>query len=224
MLDVRLNIRRLEDFVVEIESRPVEKGKIIFYGDSSFTRWQPKYGNVNLHDVILGSDGSKACLNHGIGGSTAEELLYYYPRLIRAYEPRAIVLQAFCNDRDVSYNASEVVYLQARLLEYARQDFHGIKLYVCDVRPLSMFVGELCWLALGSALREYNELIGDYCKKHDDCILIRHAADPVFFEEGFAGDYDHPRKDIFIDDRVHYNSAGYELYANFFRRQLKDIL
>lgn len=226
MFDVKVNINRLESSVQAHEARGIDKGKIVFYGDSAFTRWDGKHdGNVDLEDVIRNKDGSKAVVNHGIGGSTSEELLYYYPRLIRAWEPKALVFQSYCNDRDCAYSAEEIMEIQSRIFEYARKDFPGIRIFVCDARPLKKHVGDLCWMTWYNHLKQYNELLYTYCDKHPDVTLLSHARNPIFFvdEEG-VGDYNKARMDLFIDDEVHYNHEGYELYRGFFTEALADLL
>ena len=35
----------MEDEVLEYEKEPIEKGKIVFYGPSNFTRWSARFGN-----------------------------------------------------------------------------------------------------------------------------------------------------------------------------------
>ena len=220
---IKVNIRKLEKTVCEYEAKGIEKNKIVFLGDSSFTRWQNRYDdNVNLEDVIRCKDGSKAVINHGIGGGTSEEMLYYYPRLVRAWEPRALVLQSYGNDFDAAYSPDEIMELQSRIFEYARQDFPGIRMFVCDVRPLLKDVANMSWKNHG---RLFNQLLVDYCKKHDDVTLLSHAQNPIFFRgEENTGDYSKSRDDLFIADQVHYNHKGYELYRDFFADALKELL
>lgn len=223
MYDVRIpNLRRLEKYVTDYEQQPAPEGKIVFYGDSAFTRWSTRWEMRPLEEEIRAGDGTQAVVNRGFGTSTAEEQLYYYPRMIRPLKPRALVVQTIGNDRDLNYSPAEIIFLQARLFDYARHDFPGIRFYVCDARPLMLdctrkntwYYHEL----------EYNERLADYCRKHDDVTLVSHAACPIFFEEGHVGDYTKPRTDIFVADQVHYNQAGYDLYAEFFRGMLCDIL
>ena len=86
MYGSRLRVKRFEDRVLAYESVPVETGKILFYGDSLFTRCSfiTKAGadNPRLVDEVRMKDGSQACINHGFGTSSADDLLYYYDRLV----------------------------------------------------------------------------------------------------------------------------------------------
>lgn len=128
MFDVKRHpLNYYENSVKLIEERgPIEEGKIIFYGSSGFTRWSEKHGNRNIQDMILGKNGEKVILNHAFGGSTVEELLYYYPRLIRPYKPKALCISCYLNDFSFGYTVQEIMMLLSRLLEYARTDMPGI--------------------------------------------------------------------------------------------------
>ena len=67
------NLKKFENVVREYEEQPIEKGMILFYGSSAFTRWSTIYGNRPLEEDIRMKDGSPAAVNHGFGGSTVEE-------------------------------------------------------------------------------------------------------------------------------------------------------
>ena len=54
MFEPRVPLKRLESRIVEFEQETIQKGKILFYGSSGFTRWKPKYGMRPLEEEILG--------------------------------------------------------------------------------------------------------------------------------------------------------------------------
>ena len=222
-MKIRVEIDRLEQQVVEYERSEIETGKILFLGDSGFTRWKKeRWGNVPLEEAILGKNGEKVIINHGFGTSTAEEQLFYYPRLVLPWKPKVLVAMTFGNDFGAGYNPEEILMLQKRMFEYARRQIPGIKIYVCDVRPYIKNIASGAWL---NRVQEYNELLEAYCAKHEDCTLVRHITSPVFFENPEdVGDYKKVRQDIFVDDLVHFNQKGYELYTEFFRDVLDDVL
>lgn len=216
------DIQRLEHYVIDYESKPIEKGRILFIGSSGFTRWQKSWGNPSLEDDIRAKDGSVVALNHGFGGSTAEEVLYYYDRLVKPYEPRAIVLRVYPNDRGFGYTPEEILELIIKILDKARADFNGVKLYICDAPMFKKNIGNVD--SRDNALR-FNSILLDYCNSHDDCTYICHSSFPEFFEAGEdIGDYFKVRQDIFIEDNLHFNSEGYKIYKNMFLQALDDIL
>ncbi len=222
MYEPRLSLRRHEESILNFEAQPIVKGKILFYGSSSFTRWRTRYDNPELEDVIRMKDGSQAVVNHGFGGSTAEELLYFYPRAVVPWEPRALVLYAYGNDYRFGYGAEEAFPLLTRVMEYARTDFPGVKLFLCNVRP-TPFELELPE-DTRREIRAYNGLVAEYSAAHDDVTLVDHYLCRGFFEAGRACELAAVRRDIFIEDKLHMNPAGYEIYARFFKEILKDLL
>lgn len=219
-------VDRFEGEVLEIEKQAGDTGKIIFYGDSGFTRWAEKYGNRPMETDLLGKNGEQAVRNHGIGGSTAEDLLYYYHRMVKAWKPKALVFMTYGNDICWGYSPEETLDLQSRIFEYVRRDLPETKIYACDGRPLIKGFGDVgAWRSYMCHVTEYNELLAAYCAKHPDVTLVRHITSPLFFHDpADVGDYGKVRQDTFIEDKVHLNQLGYDLYAEFFRGVLADIL
>ena len=205
------------------EQDAIQTGKILFYGDSGFTRWNSRYGNRNLEEEFLLPDGSSSVLNHGIGGSTFEELLYFYPRLVRPYAPRAMVIKSFGNDYGQGYSPEEMIFLFSRLLAYARADMPGIRFYVCDYKPSLKKPKDP--VKQKASRDTFNRLLKEYCERHDDCTFVCLSEYPLFYNNpASAGSYTDLREDLFIEDQVHFNQKGYDIYADFFRDVLKDIL
>ncbi len=211
----------LRKCIEEFEAQPIVKGKILFYGSSSFTRWCPKWGMPRLEDDILMNDGSQACVNHGFGGSNMEEQLYFYPRAVRPWEPKAMVLTSFGNALPRGYTAAEIFAVSTRILEYARTDFPGIRLFFCNVHPNQHTKTETP--GRRATELEFNELVAYYCSKHEDTTLVDQWNYPGFYEEGFAGDPEHIREELFVEDG-HQNQEGYKVYREFFMEYLKDLL
>ena len=223
MFEPRVPLTRLEKEIVAFEQQPIEKGKILFYGSSGFTRWNTQYKNHAMEDDLRMKDGSQAVVNHGCGSSTAEELLYYYPRAIKPWEPRALVVSIVHNDRGFWYSPNEILTNLSKLLEYARTDFPGIKLYLCDCRPTLKF--NTSWHL--DFQKEFHQLLKEYCARHEDTTYVCHADCIGFWEDpNDAGIYDENklRKDIFVADDVHFNQAGYDIYTKFWEQVLDDLL
>ena len=216
-------LRRFEETSVKkYEEQPIQKGMILFYGSSGFTRWKPSWGHRPLEEDIRRKDGSPAAVNHGFGGSTAEEGLYYYHRLVKPWEPRALVLRFFPNDTGFGYSPTEIVYLLTRMCAWAREDFPGVKLYLCDATPGKRYIKNKLWQANAF---QYNRMLKDYCDRHEDCTYVSQVDWPGFYENPEdAGDYDKIRTDIFVEDNVHFNQEGYDIYRDLFLHALDDIL
>ncbi|MBQ7624880.1 MAG: hypothetical protein IJS65_06380 [Clostridia bacterium] len=226
LFEPKVFVKRYSYQIEYFEKEPPKKGMILFYGDSGFAVWKntPGYGpNPDLEEVITRKDGQRAAVNHGFGGSTAEEQLYYYHRAVKPWAPRVLVLQTFANDAASGYTPLEIFFLQNRLIDYARHDFPGINIYICNTLPrLSMKTQTQTRIV---ATGEYNELVKDYCVRHEDTRLIDEMNAPMFYKDpSHTGEIEYIREDLYIEDRVHLNVEGYKLYEKFIREQLKDEL
>lgn len=240
MFDVKRHpLNYYEESVVAIEERePLTEGKIIFYGSSGFTRWSERWcgprGTMPVEKRILGKNGEQVIINHAFGGSTLEEQLYYYPRLIRAYKPKALVFTGFANDFSFGYNTMEIMMLFSRLMEYARTDFPGIKIFITDKRPNAKYVPadphveyeERKWDkgAWMNVPNEVNNALREYCRLHDDTTLVEYSKFPWLFEEGCVGNRRKVREELFVEDKVHFTPEAYELLAKEWEKVLADLL
>lgn len=216
------DLKRFENSVRKYEEHPIEKGMILFYGSSGFTHWSPKYGFRPLEEDIRMKDGSPAAVNHGFGGSTVEEGLYYYHRMVKPWEPRAIVVRFFPNDVKFGYTPIEVVNMMAQFCNWARTDFPGVKLYLCDAMPHKRYINNIIWQRLA---KQFNKLLKEYCDANDDCVYVCQSAWRGFYTDpADAGDYSKIRQDIWVDDEMHFTQEGYDVYRDLFLEALDDIL
>lgn len=227
MYGSKLKVKRFEDRILEYEAEPVVKGKILFYGHSLFTRCSSitKVGkdNPKLVDEVRMKDGSQACINHGFGTSSADDLLYYYHRMVRPYEPRVLVLATGANDVGFGYSAKEIMEIEARIIDWAQADFPGIKIYCFNMIPTVKSKGQE---NIATRVRdEYNEILEDYCNRKENVTYVSLIDQPFFFENPEdVGDYDKIREDIFVDDLVHMNPKGYAMFMDFLRELLDEYL
>ena len=229
MFDIPINLKSLEKEVIAHERGPIEKGKILFYGHSLFTRWGgTAWGYRRLDEDIRMKDGSLACVNHGFGTSSSEELLYYYPRLVRPWEPRALVLMSFANDGLYGYSPEEVMINLSKICHWARTDFPGIKLFLVEEHPHPSTKNTTLpdrWNNYYHKKNKYNELLCLYAQTHEDTQVVKLWTRPEFFETPEdVGDLHKVREDIFAEDKVHLNQAGYDLFAPIFREALDALL
>ena len=216
------NLKKYEKSIQKYEEQPIEKGMILFYGSSGFTHWGPRYGFRPLEEDIRRKDGSPAAVNHGFGGATIEEGLYYYHRMVKPWEPRAIVLRFFPNHIKFGYTPIEVVYMIAQFCNWARADFPGVKLYLCDAMPHKRYRDNLIWQRMAN---QFNKILKEYCDVNDDCTYVCQSAWRGFYEDpSDAGDYSKVRQDIWIEDEMHFTQEGYDVYRDLFLEALDDIL
>ena len=225
MFGSKLKIRRFDDRIERYESVPVETGKILFYGHSLFTRCSFITGhkeNPILADEVRMKDGSQAIVNHGFGTSSADDLLYYYSRLVRPYKPRALVLATMGNDVGFGYDAKDIMEILARVVQWARADFPEIPIYCFSGSASAKHKGVKDRYTRIRA--EYNEYLERFCSQMENCIYVpMHKAAFLYESPEDVGDYDKVREDLFLPDG-HFNADGYALFMDFVRELLDDLL
>ena len=197
--------RSFEDEVRAYEAEDNEKGQIVFYGPSNFTRWKKEtYGNTPLREALPGKSGKLCCINRGFGSSCAEHQLYYYDRMVRPLAPSVLVYApGLGNSSRYGYTAAETWELAQRVIHYAKTDFPELKIYILGLP--SRYNSE--------AAKEFNNWMRGFCQFFPDCRFIdlakhKDLADPA----------------IYCEDNVHFNNEGYIRYAEMFKQELADEL
>ena len=229
MFDIPIDLRWLETEIVKYQQEPIQKGLIMFYGHSLFTRWGgPKWGYRRLDEDIRAKDGSLACVNHGFGTSTSEELLYYYDRMVRPWAPRALVIATYANDGMYGYSPEDVMVNISKLCHWARTDFPGIKLFLVEDHPRPNGKEATIrdeWNNSKNKREKYHKMLRIYAQTHEDTKVIQLWNQPELFETPEdVGDFRKVRDDIFAEDKVHPNQAGYDILKKIFTEALDDVL
>ena len=229
MFDIPMDLKSLEKSIIAYEQEPIEKGKILFYGHSLFTRWgSPKWGYRRMDEDIRMKDGSLAVVNHGFGTSTSEEQLYFYDRMVRPWEPRALVIATYANDAMYGYGPEQTMANLSKMLHWARTDFPGIKLFVVQPHPTPSGKDSKLpdkWNNGANKRKYFLEMLDIYEQTHDDTKIIRLWNQPELFETPEdVGNFHKVREDIFVEDRVHPNQAGYDIFGRIFREALDELL
>ncbi len=197
------DIGRYEESVRALEAEAVPEGGVVLYGSSTVALWPRERLTEDLRPFRV--------YGRGFGGSTAEEALYYYPRLVRPCAPRALVWYEGDNDPCYGYSPQRSFALSERVFRIARADFAGLRLILIGVKYSRNQPAD------NAARRAYNRL------------LRRYAA-----ERGFARYIDLPalvntpdgaqREGCFAEDGVHLTAAAYSLLAGAVRQGLEEML
>lgn len=198
----------MEDEVLSYEQGPLHKGQIVFYGPSYFTRWSTRFGMIPMRESLLGMSGNPCVVNRGFGSSCAEHQLYYYPRLIRPLEPKVLVYTSQGNGPSFGYSDEESWELAQRVIAYAQTDFPGIHIYLVGAHPSQNQTDEDI-----RKKREYNAMVRAFAENTPNCTFL----DVLEYEPL-------QRKDIYVEDGVHFNQEGYRIYADFYKVALEKEL
>jgi len=202
-----LDMTRYLETIEAYEQLPVETGKVLLYGSSFFRNWgydraKEQWKRYAGLDVV----------NHGFGGATVDELLYYYDRMVRPYQPAAAVLRPGHNDLTRGLTPEQAWFLTERLIAWLRTDRPELPIVILQVFDTKKYHNaERC--ALNA---EYNRLMRDFAAVNPGVSTI--DLDPFFHDEN--GEL----RDIFVEDGLHLTDSGYEEMAAWLTPKVKALL
>lgn len=206
-----LPIHRFEEQILSYEKLPVETGKVLLYGSSFFAFWGYERAKKQLAQA---TNGKLQVVNHGFGGATVEELLYYYHRMVLPYQPSAVVLRTGHNDVwDCS--AEEAIILTRRLINWLKNDFPGIRIIALKAfdHPSGLEQNR-------TALHRYNAMLDALAE--NDTQLGTVDLNPFFYHTDCeTGQH---FRDVFLEDGLHLTNSGYEEMTAYLAPKLMELL
>lgn len=189
-----LDITRYGEAVERLCAKPLKRGGVLLYGSSTFARWADAEAELAPLNVT----------NHGFGGSTAEEALYYYPRLVRPCAPEAIVWYEGDNDPAFGYSPHMIMKLTEAVVSLARSDFPNVRFVFLKPKLVPAHSEQ------NAARLEYGRLLEEYAGPR----AWARAAD-------FNGVIARAEKP-FMPDGVHVTAEVYRLLAIEFKNLLQS--
>lgn len=196
----QIKLNRLEETIIQ-KTQEIKQNKILFYGSSTFTLW----GDQMLVDMM-----PYDVVNNGFGGSTAEEALYYYSRMVKPFRPKALVYYEGDNDSEFDFSAQEILTRFVQLINWVRTDFENIPIICLAVKYCPS--REKTY----GKRNQINEELKKYTETNSgmffvDTNLISMNADKTY------------RKENFMDDLLHFNSTGNKELSRLIKEKL-DVL
>ena len=167
---------------------PPPKDAVLFIGSSSIRFW----------DTLATDFPGVPVINRGFGGSQVRDSAWYADRIVVPYAPRMIVLYAGENDLESGRSPQQVRDDFQAFVTRVRRDLPGVRIAYISSKPSPLRVRML------EAEREANALIeGDAGRLQVQFIDV---FTPMLDAHG------QPRGELFGEDRLHMNPAGYELW------------
>ena len=172
----------------DIESSP-GTGMVLFVGSSSIRMWD------NLDKDF--PDGK--VLNRGFGGSETSDVINFFNRIVRIYEPSKIVFYEGDNDIANGKSAEQVASDFKDFLELVEKDLPGVPVGFISIKP-----SPSRW-DLHGEMETANSMIKSMAKERGNLEYID-VYNPMLGENG------HPKPEIFLTDSLHMNEKGYEIW------------
>jgi len=164
---------------------------ILFIGSSSFTMW---------HSVQADLPGYKI-INNAFGGSTLLDVIRYVDDIVPAQNTKQIVI--YCGENDLAADSSVTGEIVAKrfeeLFHLLRKKIKNVPILYVSMKPSPSRVHLMDKMETG------NKLIGYFLKKQKHRGYIN-VYNRMLNEDGTV------MEDIFLQDRLHMNKAGYAIW------------
>lgn len=183
----------------EIDRRQTPpENAVLFVGSSSIRMWENLRGSFPQLKVI----------NRGFGGSRLEDVNYYFDRIVAPYKPKTIVLYAGENDVNEGASPEKVAEEYRKFAQMAREKLPKTKILYVSIKP-----SPSRW-KIAEQFRKANELIKAQIEKDKSARFVD-IFTPML---GTGGE---PMTDIFLEDNLHMNAKGYEIWRGVLEKYLK---
>ena len=194
-----------QEEIRQLELKPVVQSglpKVVFYGSSSFTRWQE----------LERSFPQVQAVNLGFGGSTLAACAWFFKRVVPQHRPDVLVLYAGDNDLSDGRTPEEVVLFYEQLLTSIRSSLGEIP--VCFVSIKLSFAR----LHLRGSIEYANGCISRLVASQGLPLYYLDLYYPMLDERG------NPRPTHFEADGLHLSPEGYAVWQQEISAQLDRML
>ena len=176
-----------------------KKDVILFTGSSSIRLWKDMKRDFPDRNV----------LNRGFGGSEMTDLIFYADKLIFPYKPKAIFIYEGDNDLNSGKSPQEILNSAEELLALIRKKLpDGVPVYFITPKP------SVARWALKDKYLRYNVLLKAWCSKNKKVVYVDMWA-------ALTDQHGEVLPDIFVEDGLHLNKRGYDIWSAVILRHLK---
>lgn len=162
---------------------------VLFTGSSSIRLWTDLTKDYpDLH-----------ILNTGFGGSHMSDLLYYADTVILQYRPAIIFIYEGDNDIASGKKPDEIVKDAGKLVDLIRQKLPRSTICFISAKP------SIARWNLKESYLDFNRQLKEFTIHHRKVFYL-----DVW--DSMIGDDGNPKSNIFLEDRLHMNRKGYDIW------------
>ncbi len=177
----------------------VNKKKLILFTGSSSIRFYADLKNDFPKQNVL---------NRGFGGSEMSDLLYYAKPLILNYQPSRVFIYEGDNDINAGKSTEEILAKADQLLTLLRsQRSPKIKIIFIAAKP------SVARWQLKDKYEDFNRQLKQWTSTKKN-VLYADVWTPMLDSNGEV------RKDLFLEDNLHMNEKGYDIWKNVISKYL----
>jgi lysophospholipase L1-like esterase len=189
----------IQRFEAMDDESPPPHGAIVLTGSSSIMFWNDK-APADLAPLTV--------IPRGFGGSVMNDVLHYLDRVALIYQPRAVLIYEGDNDTGRNNIPNDVIVAQLEeIISRIHADLPHTRIYVLSVKPS---VARVATWPMALALNEqYQQVVAA-----NPQVYYIDVATPFLNADGSV------MTDIFVEDNLHLNDQGYEIWAASIREVL----
>jgi lysophospholipase L1-like esterase len=176
---------------------------ILFVGSSSIRLWSTIKEDVAPFPVI----------QRGFGGSRFSDLAVFTKRIVYPHQFRALVI-FFANDitgGKSDKSPGEVVRLFHKIVSTVRNKYADQPIFLIEITPT-----QSRW-AVWPIVKQLNQMLKKSCNQMHNTYFIETA-------QAYLNQDSEPRKELFINDMLHQNRKGYEIWGELIKKKLNETL
>ncbi|WP_182870190.1 GDSL-type esterase/lipase family protein [Rhodopirellula sp. JC639] len=176
---------------------------VLFIGSSSIRRWTTMAVDMAPYQTI----------RRGYGGAKFTDMAVFVDRLVTPHQYRAIVM--FVGNgvvgKEDDHTPDQIEALARHIVAVSQQHQPDAPFFLIEITPCESRFD--AW----PKIRAVNARLREIALSTPNTYFIP-TASHYLKADGT------PRAELFVDDRLHLNDAGYELWSKLIRRRLDDVL
>ena len=192
---------RFNDEVAELTANDQSLNKkniVLFTGSSSIRMWKSLQSDFPKYNIV----------NRGFGGSSTSDLLYYFDKLILPYKAKKIFIYEGDNDLSSGKSPEQVISTMDSVITLIRQKVSAsVPVYLISPKPSTSR-----W-HLKDKYVDLNKRLSHLASSKKEVYFVD-VWTPALDAEGNVV------KDIFLEDGLHMNRKGYEIWINVIKKYL----
>jgi lysophospholipase L1-like esterase len=178
------------------KATPPPQGAILLVGDSQFFRWKTLKEDLPGYTVV----------NRGIDSFQTSDLAFFAERLVYPYKPRFIVTHVGGNDVSTGKTTEQILTDFKTFVAKVRKTYPTVPIAFSSTTP-----GPGRWTQAAQRVAT-NKAFKDYVATQKNMHFI--DLWDAMLKDG------QPREDLWVEDRIHPNQAGYQIRV----RVMKPLL
>ena len=186
---------RFEEEVMDIARKydtlwDQSRNTVVFTGSSSIRLWEDLEKRFPDHQIV----------NSGFGGSQTSDLLAYLDDLVLKYKPQQVFIYEGDNDLVDRKSPGKIIKTTKKVVTRIKESGTVSSIVLISAKP------SIERWHLKGKYRRLNRKLEKFCEK-DPLLFFANVWNPMLNGKNL-------RRDLFIEDDLHMNAQGYEIWYN----------